>query len=163
MSITTLATLLLLAVAPTAISSTQSSAQHDAVSDDTIATAAAVSESDDVDLDGAVDNATQSSTRWPFRSGYRLTIETHFWNTVITSPTLDGLMTRTGDMMAWIDPPLEELKPFAWCYEDTYTQTSECGVDDPANHPWCEGPDCDIACCILTIVNEGCGGCLDGE
>lgn len=46
--------------------------------------------------------------------------------------------------------------------------SSACEVG--SRHPWCEpdpqtgeGCDGDTACCILTIINGSCGGCLDPD
>ena len=52
-----------------------------------------------------------------------------------------------------------------WCVDGPSGST--CGPTE--THPWCEGdketgdPGClgDVMCCILTILNGGCGGCLD--
>lgn len=54
----------------------------------------------------------------------------------------------------------------SWCLVDA-AGSSTCGVEtENSAHPWCsfdpEDPGiCDITCCILTILNGGCGGCLD--
>lgn len=90
----------------------------------------------------------------------------------VTAPTfrLDLCLDRgmdgiEGDLKAVVDEmEATDPKDIAWCIDTAFG--SSCGVVDA--HPWCDpdpntGDSClqDVMCCILTIVNGGCGGCLD--
>lgn len=62
------------------------------------------------------------------------------------------------------DAAPERLTPVQWCV--TTDDLVECGEVRNSAHPWCsptsEDPSyCDGVCCMLTIINGACGGCLD--